>query len=235
MRKEATPFPDRTKALRLAAEDGVELELWAVEEMLPKAPEDWDDSDDETDDYVRKVRKPEICDTAQEGLDFEYRQITVTETAYLTYRAVMLYLVTGHIEFLPLASSLAPLEPLPKKSRQDFLRGFDAKYPTLPLPVSPKSVYRLAHLLQLDELQQIALDKFASSLTVNGAATELFSPVSIAYDELRKAAIEFAVKNWKAVQATDTWTELQARAVRGEVPQSSLVHAELLAAVSAAI
>ncbi|GAA5856756.1 hypothetical protein JCM8547_008825 [Rhodosporidiobolus lusitaniae] len=55
--------------------------------------------------------------------------------------------------------------------------------------VSPKSVYRLAHLLELPQLASLALADFQVQLTVHNAASELFSETSGCYDELRDIAL----------------------------------------------
>ncbi|GAA5987734.1 hypothetical protein JCM10908_007189 [Rhodotorula pacifica] len=230
----AETIPRRAKRARSQAPEAmspIKAEAPREKDASDQSP-DWQDSDDEVDDFVRSVRKPTTHDLATEGLDFEYRQITVTETAYSTYRAVLLYLLSGHIQFLQLRSSTAPRASSAEETRQEILEEHEKQHPALPLPVSPKSVYRLAHILQLPDLQKIALKSLASCLTVDGAAHELFCPASIAYDDLRKVVIKFVVKHWKAVRATDAWTEKQRQAACGEIGGSSLVLTELLAALS---
>jgi hypothetical protein len=67
---------------------------------------DWQDSDNETDDFLVE-RDWSGCKTAsRESSDLEYQQIDVRETAYSTMSAVLLYLATGHIDFAPLKSLL---------------------------------------------------------------------------------------------------------------------------------
>lgn len=117
-----------------------------------------DDSDDEADAHLLSTRPPSL---SSEGLgDLTFRQMTIKAARYSTWRAVLLYLTTGYIDFAPLLSSGA---------RSDQLYHDHAKEePDLPLPVSPKSVYRLAHLLELPDLEQLAFTAFVSSLTVSG-------------------------------------------------------------------
>ena len=105
------------------------------------------------------------------------------------------------------------------------------EHPTLPPPVSPKSVYRLAHL-EREELQKLALDAFASNLTISGAADELFSPVLLAYDKLRKIVVAFVVKNWKEVRATETWRAAQGKVVSAPTEGGAQILCELLSGVS---
>ena len=44
-----------------------------------------------------------------------------------------------------------------RAERQKFVKAFHASNPSLPLPVSPKSLYALSHLMGVRPLQQLAL------------------------------------------------------------------------------
>ncbi|GAA5984451.1 hypothetical protein JCM10908_003351 [Rhodotorula pacifica] len=189
---------------------------------------DWQDSDDEADEFLFTRDVAFACEDAIDKL--EYRQITTRETAFSTFRAVLLYLQmkSGEIRFAPLQSALAPHNPEAKVTREQLITSAFAKEPDLPLPVSPKSVFRLAHLMRHAELQNVALGAFAARLTVHGAASELFSPISLAYDELRKLVIDYIAKNWKEVRATESWKVWRAKAMGGEVDNGAQILGELL-------
>lgn len=189
---------------------------------------DWQDSDDETDDYLVESRWPgcEIVD--RDLVDLEYQQIDVRETAYSTMNAVLLYLATGHIDFAPLNSLLLTRDQDDGPARQTLLDEHVSGHPTLPPPVSPKSVYRLAHLLQCEELQQLALDALSTSLTTEGAACELFGPVSIAYADVKKVVLGYVVENWQEVQASTSWNEMREKATTGEVEGAAQILFDLL-------
>lgn len=189
---------------------------------------DWDDSDDEADNLLAPA---DDDDDDDEDDDRKFRQITVREFALSTYRAVLLYLKTGHVVFAPLRSSFhEPRAADQHESRATFLADYAEKNPELPLSASPKSVYRLAHLLQLADLQAIALERIAASLSTHNAAYELFSPVAIAYDGVREVVIDYVVKHFGAVQEAESWREQRDKAMRGEIEGGAVVFAELLAA-----
>ena len=145
--------------------------------------------------------------------------------------AVLLYLMTGHIEFAPLNSLLETRSQYETGSRQALLDKHVTNYPTLPPPVSPKSVYRLAHLLQRQELQQLALDAHSTSLTIEGAARELFGPVSIAYADVKKVVLDYVVENWEDVRASESWKEMRAKATAGEIEGAAQISFDLLSAL----
>jgi hypothetical protein len=192
---------------------------------------DWLDSDDETDDFLVE-RDWSGCKTAsRDSVDLEYQQIDVRETAYSTMNAVLLYLATGHIEFAPLNSLLETRSQGNSGGRRTLLDKHVSKHPTLPPPVSPKSVYRLAHLLQREELQQLALDSLSSGLSIEGARRELFSLVSIAYADVRKIILDYVVKNWEKVQASESWNELSEKAMAGEIEGAAQISFVLLRAL----
>ncbi|BGP12333.1 hypothetical protein JCM10213_003861 [Rhodosporidiobolus nylandii] len=170
---------------------------------------DFDDSDDETDDFLFSKEPPSLSQSS-EADDISFRQITVTQSAFSTYHAVLVYLQTGFIHFKPLSSSFPLSEPV-CATRRDFLSAKWDEDSSLPHPVSPKSAYRLAHLLQLEDLQKRALGAVRTSLTVNGAATELFSDFSSLYEDARKVTIDFVVKNRKEVEASAAYKDIGAR------------------------
>jgi hypothetical protein len=126
-----------------------------TEAAAPPAPVaakgDFTDSDDETDDFYFS-QNPQQPDPSPEAADLTYRQITITHCAFTTYRALLVFLHTGFIHFAPFSSSF----PSRSDSRLDFLTSAHDTDPSLPIPVSPKSLYRLAHLLDLDDLNRAA-------------------------------------------------------------------------------
>ncbi|GAA5899965.1 hypothetical protein JCM8208_005553 [Rhodotorula glutinis] len=125
--------------------------------------------------------------------NLSYKQVVITATAFSTYEAVLRFLATGYIQFAPLRSScLAASLPnsTSSTSRADRLRAVAEKDPDDLFPVSPKSTYRLAHLLELERLQRMCLADLAQQLMPTSAAHELFDPASVLYDEWRKVVLE---------------------------------------------
>jgi hypothetical protein len=189
---------------------------------------DFDDSDDETDDF-HFSKQPPHPETSSDADELSYRQITITQTAFTTYRALLVFLHTGFIHFTPLSSSF----PSRSDSRLDFITSASAKNPALPLPASSKSLYRLAHLLSLDDLQEQSLEALKSSLSVENAAVELFSDASIAYDEMRAVILEFVEDKWKEVRESEAWKDAMARFKAREMDSgAAAVLAEVLETVA---
>lgn len=204
------------------------------------------DSDDELDDlflynFPRSLFNLELVP------EHSFRQITITSTAYTTYFAAIRWLETGSIAFGDLTSECRPLDPSAAYTRDEYLRGEllgddasqinqdckkDPQYPPW-CPVSPKSVYRLAHLLHLDHLQQVCLTYIGQNITHPAAARELFDDVSILYDDWRKVLIDFVVENWDEVTTTSTWQELDARIERDELPGAAPILRQLMTGIKA--
>lgn len=191
------------------------------------AVKDWADSDDETDAFVVRER---LTAGSDDLADLEYRQITVHETAFSTYRAVLFYLKSRHIVFAPVRSSLGhSTSGDSTRTRNAYLSKYHDENPSLPLPVSPKSVYRLAHLLQLPDLQKLALKALSSSLTITGAIQEVASPTALAYDEVRKLLCSCLVKNLSA--PNPAWTTLQEKAGQGELDSTAVILVDFITAL----
>lgn len=215
--------PRRSKRARLE-EPGL------AAESVGETSNSWDDSDDETDAFVLKNG---FTTARTEDADQEYNQITIREASHTTYRAVFLYLQSGHIAFAPLRSSFATAgDPQAVgASREQYLRDYHQANRSLPWPASPKSVYRLAHLLQLSDLQKLALEALGSSLTVSCAIQEIFSPTAMAYDELRKLLRDFVLKHLTTIGSNPTFTAQKEKAKRGELEGPALVTMEFLTAI----
>ena len=119
---------------------------------------------------------------------------------------------TRFIAFAPLTSLTSSSERLSQISASI------EKNPSLPAPASPKSVYRLAHYLEISELKQLALASIQRQLTVDNVAQELFGDVSQAYPEVQTILIHFAVKNWSIVKTSDAIKLAEKDLEGGEVP-----------------
>lgn len=87
----------------------------------------------------------------------------------------------------------------------------------LPLFASPKSVFRLAHYLEIEELKALALDSIRTQLTVENAAVELVSDVSRCYQDVQKVVLDFVVDNWGKVKASKAMVELERQIEAEEV------------------
>lgn len=96
-----------------------------------------------------------------------------------------------------------------------------------PPSVSPKSVYRLAHLLEHFALQSLALEEIASQLTPANVATELFGDVARAYPEVWKVEMDYCVKHWAQVKDSKAMKEIEGLVEREELPGGGRVLMEL--------
>ena len=166
--------------------------------------------------------------------DVSYRQITVKNAAYTTYRAVLRYFETGYIRFAPLSSSCRPAIANATQTRAECIDGMRQAEPALPIPVSSKSTYRLAQVLECKPLQQVCLVALIEQLRPYNAAAELFGDMSLTWPGWRKLVIIYVVKHWEAVLETATWKEAQAKISRDEIPGVAPIVLELMDARLAA-
>lgn len=195
----------------------------AAIEPPPVFEKDFGDSDDETDDLC--FRQNPVQDSEDEAVS-EYKRVTITASAFSTYRALLAFLRTGFIAFAPLTSTCAP-DPSHEDSRHSRVEAAIVAQPDMPYPVSPKSTYRLADLLSLDDLQRLCLANLANSLTPDSAARKLFDEVSVLHDPWRRAVVDYVVRQWDEVHATEAWREVEKRVEEEEVPGAARVVVQL--------
>ncbi|GAA6039827.1 hypothetical protein JCM8097_004243 [Rhodosporidiobolus ruineniae] len=186
------------------------------------------ESDEETDQLLPPAKEKD-----NSAALLPCKTIIVTDTAYSTYFAVLVYLQTGHIAFAPLSSSFRFSSSDPGSSRSSSISSVLSSSPTLPPPVSPKSTYRLAHLLSLSSLQSLALSNLVSQLTPINAAPEFYSDVATCYAEVRDKVLEYVVENWEEVKTSEGLKEVEEKAEKGELEaaanETGLVLARALA------
>jgi hypothetical protein len=162
-----------------------------------------------------------------------FKTVTVLDTAYTTYFAVLVWLNSRHISFAPLLSQ----HRRRGLSRQDSLAFHLSKIvnlrldadPLLPPPSSPKSIYRLAHLLELDDLASLALDNLRSQLVPQNAAYELYSNVATCYSAVRDVVLDYVVEHWEKVKGAQATKEMKGKALAGELDAGAAGTAMLLA------
>lgn len=139
------------------------------------------------------------------------RVVPITGTSYRTFRAFLAWTYAGTVDFAPLTSSFLSKSSCSSSSttsatkrRRQALAPLSSLHPSRPTPVSPKSLYRLAHFLDIPSLQSLALSALAERLTVEGVAAELFARPALgeAYDEVLDYEVDFARENWGEVKVS---------------------------------
>ncbi|GAA5916717.1 hypothetical protein JCM5296_006183 [Sporobolomyces johnsonii] len=160
-------------------------------------------------------------DKVIEGIPF--KTVTVVDTACTTYFAALVWIATGYISFAPLRSKFRSDDRGAKQARaaeleETFISQSDSQ---LTPPASPKSLYRLAHFLELPDLVQLALDNYKSQLSPANVAYELYSDVSCSYEAIRDITLDFAVANWQEVAKAEGTREMERRGAVEELPKGA--------------
>ncbi|GEM09382.1 BTB/POZ-like domain containing protein [Rhodotorula toruloides] len=193
-------------------------------------PYTFDDSDDETDGLLGN----RSLDGKKESPALACKTITVTDTAYSTYFAVLVLLVTGKVTFASgrACRSLPPPRPITRSASPRstaIASAIAAQTAPTPPPVSAKSVYRLAHLLELDTLASLALSEIRSQLGVENVAYALYSDVAATYPEVRSAVLDFAVEKWEKIVGAEATKEMEGLAEGGQADAAGAATAMKLA------
>lgn len=157
-----------------------------------------EDSDPESDKLPCQL----ATSRTKRSLPAGVREIVIQSAAYTTYHAALVWIITGYINFAPLS--------VVSISAGVLVRSAAASSPSdseLPFPASAKSVYQLAHLLELPDLMKLALDNFQSQLTVENVLYQVVSDIAV-HDEVFDATVAFAKPKWQAIKDTQAAVEL---------------------------
>ncbi|GAA5994052.1 hypothetical protein JCM5350_004660 [Sporobolomyces pararoseus] len=139
----------------------------------------------------------------------QFTVVEIRDTDYRTFRAMIAYL---HSQVVPFYSSSADYlafendeeDPI-KFLETDFLYY---KYVNDYGGVSPVSVYatyRLADAYQLMQLRDLCLEYILDSLTIETAAYELFSPLSLEYPAVQDSLLAYVVENWTEIKKSESF------------------------------
>ncbi|KAJ7744158.1 hypothetical protein B0H16DRAFT_995090 [Mycena metata] len=129
------------------------------------------------------------------------RVIVLKDTAFQTWKALIYYLYTRRVNFRPLKSE-GPLET------DITVRG-----PTC----SPKSMYRLADKLGLEDLQALALAAISSRLSETNILYEVFSSFTSVYPVIRDLEVGVLTSNFSD-KASEGLLEMTQKICDGEKP-----------------
>ncbi|GAA5881680.1 hypothetical protein JCM1840_007177 [Sporobolomyces johnsonii] len=219
------------------AEGSTSTQVVPFSSSLPEYTDE--DSDAETDELEVgwKVKSKKGEEQAQQGQDHNkviegvpFKSVTVVDTACTTYFAALVWIATGYIKFAPIRSKFRSDDRGAKQARaaelEQMLSQSDSQFTP---PASPKSLYRLAHFLELPDLVQLALDNFKSQLSPDNVAYELYSDVSCSYEAVRDTALDFAVANWKEVAKAEGTLEMEQKGAADELPKGATGISMLLA------
>ncbi|GAA5875556.1 hypothetical protein JCM8547_007581 [Rhodosporidiobolus lusitaniae] len=143
------------------------------------------------------------------------RTLEISSFSFATYRAFLASSQGVAPTFAPLTSS-SRIPPHPsspvlshadaRKARLSDHKTYHSSFPSLPLPVSPKSLYRLAHFLEIPSLQKVALEGLKQELSPKNVVFELFGKgreegrMAEEYEEVERVEREFARERLEEVK-----------------------------------
>ncbi|GAA5854999.1 hypothetical protein JCM8547_002340 [Rhodosporidiobolus lusitaniae] len=91
-----------------------------------------------------------------------------------------------------------------------------------------KSVYAIAHLLDLEQLKDLALVHIRNYLHPDTAALELVAPVTLLYPEVQAVVVQFILEHFEEVEQTEQYKSVLARVTNGEIATAGPVLVALL-------
>ncbi|KAK0184364.1 hypothetical protein F5146DRAFT_247180 [Armillaria mellea] len=127
------------------------------------------------------------------------RVCVLKDIAYKTFKAFLVYLYTEDITFTSIKSKTS----LPSNSR---------------LGCSPKSMYRLADMINHEPLKKLALANLQTQLTKANICSELFSEFTSWYPEVLNMEVRFTLEHWSDPVVQDNRKAMFKRLVDGQFP-----------------
>ncbi|CCL99858.1 uncharacterized protein FIBRA_01883 [Fibroporia radiculosa] len=115
------------------------------------------------------------------------RTVFLKNVAFKTLQAFIFYVFTGEVKFASLKSQLDHLD----EGQPEVV--FDSNS-SAPPSCSPKSMYRLAEMCGIKELQELALNDIKMKLSSKNILDELFSTFTSWYPDVEQAELDFLTK-----------------------------------------
>lgn len=134
------------------------------------------------------------------------RNVLVRDTAFRTWKALLLYLYTNKIVFSPLKSQGQP---------RAHVEGPD---PSTLWPCSPKSMYRLGCKVRLDSVRDQAFHAIRSGLNAENILQELASSLTSKYPEILQMHIQVLLQHITSVPVIQNLPSLVRRIVDSQLP-----------------
>jgi len=157
--------------------------------------------------------------------NFEGTTIVLLGAASRTWEALLYYLYTGCIEFAPLTQN--------ESDREDFFSRYRSENTDRPTPPSCRSIYRLAHKLELEGLRKLALQHLESQLSPETVLTDVFSEFTARYDEVKEMELSLVVRYWNFLKASAAFKEKMVEVTSGSIPHAADIISEIMLRVSA--
>ncbi|KAI5835777.1 hypothetical protein K523DRAFT_325661 [Schizophyllum commune Tattone D] len=147
-------------------------------------------------------RDPQKLNHGDKGERKKGRVVHVDGFAYHTWKSLVFYLYTGKIEFCALKSTNAS-----QTSSQTEIS---------PAACSPKSMYRIAHMLEILELQTLCLRNIEAQLSAENIVQEAFSAFTSWYPDVKEMEILTLKKYYN--ECAEERKAILGRVVKGELP-----------------
>ncbi|TFK50916.1 hypothetical protein OE88DRAFT_1660058 [Heliocybe sulcata] len=143
------------------------------------------------------------------------RTVVVKDIAYRTLKTLTMYLYTGKISFLHLTSC----EARPIARAVERRQGFKC---------SPKSMYRLADKLGMEDLKRLAFDAIKKDLSEENILEEAFSKFTSTYNEIEIMEVEILKQKSRSPRLVAGMDSIITKGIEnGELPHAKRVFAAL--------
>ncbi|KAI0761408.1 hypothetical protein BC629DRAFT_995759 [Irpex lacteus] len=158
------------------------------------------------------------------GSQYKYR-VVIPDVAATTWQALVHFIYSGEIYFAPLKSQGLTLRAAEQIKHRE-------KHPHLPPLCSPKSIYRLADFVGIEELKFLAREDLKTKITSENVAREIFSRFSSMYDEVLDTELEILYSDSMLADTLPKVLKITTSISRGNMPYGEKALAVLLTKLS---
>ncbi|KAH9921168.1 uncharacterized protein B0H18DRAFT_1022275 [Fomitopsis serialis] len=149
----------------------------------------------------------------------------ISDVAASTWEAFLFYLYTGVVVFAPLASN-------GEDARKHFIANYQVGNPQRPAPCSCRSMYRLAHRLDMADLKNMAFEELKSQLSKDNVIKEIFSQFTSQHEQVKDMELQLLKRYWDELKGSDQVSEMMMKVVSGKHPHAASIMMEIWQSVT---
>ncbi|KAH8920923.1 hypothetical protein BT69DRAFT_372936 [Atractiella rhizophila] len=164
-----------------------------------------DDSDIEEDEYDFHPQARKEVNIAKMS------QVPIRHAAYISYYALLYFLISGRIDFASIRSSSSSTSSI-SSSTASLVPSTDRRKVLSSLQEAGANEFGIAPCYP-----ELCFVHIKQSLDVNNVVIEIFSAFSSTYDSVRKLQIQYLTEHWEEVKNTVQWKNLENNISPGQI------------------
>ncbi|KAI0783322.1 hypothetical protein C8Q75DRAFT_783650 [Abortiporus biennis] len=146
----------------------------------------------------------------------------ITGAAGRTWESFLFYLHTGEVDFAPLSSAK-------NEARKAYIKEKAMLSQKKAPPCSCKSMYRLAVMLDMEELKNLSLRFLTWQINSHTIVSEIFSDFTSRYEQVKEMELSYLVNHWDEINGSEAFLKKLSNLAAGDYPHAGEIMAEIFA------